>query len=325
MWAAMFPGQGSQFVGMGKTYYENFSLAKELFERASDTLHIDMKKLCFEGPESELTLTENTQPALLLTSTVMFRCLESETQFRPRYSAGHSLGEYSALVAAGVLELEAALLAVRTRGQAMQAACPVGQGAMAAVLGLSDEECEKLCVWTEATSGHAPLRAANYNSPGQIVISGNASAIEWLKSHYDPEKSGVGKKLKMIPLNVSAPFHSPLMKPAQDKMSEVLKQTHFAVPQFAIVQNTTAEPTENIETLREQLIQQVSAPVKWAQSVTKLKDLGVKNLIEFGPGKVLSGLVKKIDSASLTTFNMQDLNEFKDLELKLKAEKAGTS
>lgn len=318
MWGAIFSGQGSQHVGMGKFFYENFSTAKNLFEEASDTLKINFKTLCFEGPESDLTLTENTQPALLLVSTIMFRCLSENSNFKPNLGAGHSLGEYSALVASGVLSFSEALKAVRTRGLAMQSACPVGQGGMAAVLGLEDQDVIQICNWVESESGFTPLKAANFNSPGQVVISGNQKAIDWLKANYSPDKSGVGKRLKMIPLNVSAPFHSPMMKPAQEKMEQVLSSLHFATPKFQIVQNTTARETENIDVLRKELIEQVSAPVKWAQSVSRIKELGVKKLIEFGPGKVLTGLVKKIDSEYFTTFNIQSLDEFKALEEQVK-------
>lgn len=313
----MFPGQGSQSVGMGKVFYDNFKSTRLLFEEASDALNLDMKKLCFEGPESTLALTENTQPALLLVSTAAFRAFEENTSFRPSFSAGHSLGEYSALVAAEVLQFKDALVCVRTRGQAMQSACPIGEGGMAAVMGLENGDVEKVCSWAEQRSGFTPLSPANFNAPGQIVISGRLRAIEWLKNNYSPEASGVGKKLKLIPLNVSAPFHSPLMKPAQDRMDILLTNTAFSMPRFPIVQNTTALESDNVDTLRRELILQVSAPVKWAQSVSRLKTLGVTKLIEFGSGKVLAGLVKKIDSEAFQTFNLQTIEDFKSLEEKV--------
>lgn len=317
MWGAIFSGQGSQSVGMGKVFYDNFSLARHLFEEASDTLQINMKKLCFEGPENDLALTENTQPAILLVSTVMFRVLKENSKFKPQIGAGHSLGEYSALVANQVLKFSDALKTVRLRGQAMQSACPIGEGGMAAVLAMEDKDVEKLCQWVETSSGFLPLRPANYNSPGQIVISGSQKCIDWLKTNYDAEKSGVGKKLKMIPLNVSAPFHSPLMKPAQDKMQIVLKEIPFGIATFPIVQNTTALESSNIDVLRKELCAQVSAPVKWSQSVLRLKALNAKKLIEFGPGKVLTGLVKKIDSDFFETFNIQSLEDYKTIEAKV--------
>lgn len=317
MWGAVFSGQGSQFVGMGKVFYENFASSKHLFEEASDSIGVDLKKLCFDGPEDALTLTENTQPCLLLVSTAMFRAFKETTSFKPTHGAGHSLGEYSALVATETLRFSDAIKAVRLRGQAMQSACPVGEGGMAAVLSWEDTEVEKLCQWTEKSSGLAPLRPANFNSPGQVVISGNQKAIEWLKANYDPETSGLGKRLKMIPLNVSAPFHSPLMKPAQEKMESVLNELSFSKPVFPIVQNTTAQENSDPNQIRTQLCLQISAPVKWSQSVQRLKALGVNQLIEFGPGKVLTGLVKKIDSEFFETFNMQTLEDFKALEQKL--------
>ena len=311
MWGAIFPGQGSQNVGMGKFLIENFTTAKRLFEEASDTLHFQIGKLCFEGPESDLTLTENLQPALLLVSTATFVTFQEETGFQPSLGAGHSLGEYSALTSAGTLKFADALLAVRARGKAMQTACPQGEGAMAAVIGWEDEDVTQLCAWVESTSKLSPLRTANFNSPGQVVISGRASAVTWLKENYSPEISGFGKKLKMIPLNVSAPFHCPLMKPAEDTMKVLLTATHFEIPRFPIVQNTTAMPSENPDSIREELIKQVTGSVNWAQSIRKFKDLGVSHLIEFGPGKVLAGPAKKTDAEFFKTFNLQTMEDFK--------------
>jgi [acyl-carrier-protein] S-malonyltransferase len=189
---------------------------------------------------------------------------------------------------------------------------------MAAVLGLEDEDVTKLCRWAEKESGQAPLSPANFNSPGQVVISGKMSAIEWLKSNYSPEASGIGKKLKMIVLNVSAPFHSQLMKPAQDQMSVVLNKLNFESPKFPIIQNTTARETSNGSTIRTELISQISAPVKWAQSVTRMRELGVTSIIEFGPGKVLAGLIKKTDAEFAQTYNLQSMDEFKLLVEKVK-------
>lgn len=317
MWGAVFPGQGSQAVGMGKIFYENFPLARHLFEEASDTLNQDMKKLCFEGPDSDLALTENTQPALLLVSTVIFKVFKEAADFKPEAGAGHSLGEYSALVAAGVLQFNKALKAVRSRGQFMQSACPVGEGAMSAILGWENQDVEVLCAWVEQTSGITPLRPANYNAPGQVVISGSREAVEWLKTNYTPELSGISKRLKMIPLNVSAPFHCPLMLPAEERMKDILESLEFQAPSFPIVQNTTAQESSNTQILKKEIIRQISSPVKWTQSVERLKSLGVSKLIEFGPGKVLAGLVKKIDSEHFETFNIQSLEDFKEVERRI--------
>jgi [acyl-carrier-protein] S-malonyltransferase len=293
---------------MGKFLFDNFTETQHLFEEASDILSINFKKLCFDGPESELTLTENTQPALLLISTSYFRTLEKNSGFRPQFAAGHSLGEYSALVAAKVLAFKDAIQAVRTRGLAMQTACPVGEGGMAAVLGWDESDIETLCKWVEKSSGFEPLRPANFNSPGQIVISGSAKALEWLKQNSTAHPVE-GKRLKIIPLNVSAPFHSP-----QEKMESVLNDTQFNDPLFPIVQNTTAQETENTNVLRRELIAQVSAPVKWSQSVQRMKQLGVSQMVEVGHGKVLTGLVKKIDSEAFQTFNISNLEELKAFE-----------
>lgn len=309
--ASVFPGQGSQAVGMGRFLFDNFSSVQRLFEEASDTLHTNMKVLCFEGPESDLALTENTQPALLLVSTSYNTALRECLDFKPAFSAGHSLGEYSALVSAGVLKFSEALRAVRVRGQAMQSACPVGEGGMAAVLGWEDEAVEALCQWVEKTSGIEPLRPANFNSPGQIVISGKQKALEWLKANADKHPFE-GKRLKMIPLNVSAPFHSPLMRPAQERMENLLAELVFEAPAFPIVQNTTAQETSNPEVLRRELVAQVSAPVKWTQSVQKMKRLGVSRFIELGHGKVLAGLCKKIDP-SIEVQGFSNLEELKSL------------
>ncbi|HEX4925542.1 MAG TPA: ACP S-malonyltransferase [Bdellovibrionales bacterium] len=314
MWSALFPGQGSQHVGMGRFLFDNFSSAKHLFEEASDTLKLDFKKLCFDGPESDLTLTENTQPALLLVSVATYKVLTETTPLKFAFGAGHSLGEYSALVAAGTLNFGGALKAVRARGQAMQQAVPVGQGGMLAVLGLSDDEVIRVCQWAESESGLKPLEPANFNAPGQVVVSGSQALCTWLQTNFDPSRLFAEKKrAKLIPLNVSAPFHCSLMKPAQDKMEPVLNDLRFATPQFPVVQNVTAAEEKQPERLKKNLIAQISAPVKWVQSVTRMKALGVRTAVEVGPSKVLSGLVKKIDS-ELRTFNIQSLDELKALE-----------
>src|SRR4051812_39008913 len=223
MWGALFPGQGSQAVGMGRFLFDNFPIAKQLFEEASDTLKQDFKKLCFEGPDADLTLTENTQPALLLVSFATFRVAKETTGIKITAGAGHSVGEYAAVVAAGSVKFADALRAVRIRGQEMQKAVPVGQGAMCAVIGLSDDQTEKLCKWIENESGYRPVQAANYNAPGQVVISGHGKGIAWAQANspkdlFAPE----APKIRLIPLKVSAPFHCVLMKPAEEAMAIVL-------------------------------------------------------------------------------------------------------
>lgn len=321
MWAALFPGQGSQSVGMGHFLVENFKVARETFEEAADTLKIDFKKLCFEDPEKELQLTENTQPALLLVSTATFRVIESTLGIKIGAAAGHSVGEYAAVVTAGALRFNNALRAVRTRGQAMQAAVPVGQGGMVAVMGLSETQVVHLCHWSEKTSGLKPIEPANFNAPGQIVISGAQTVIDWMRANakadiFAPETP----RMKLIPLAVSAPFHCSLMKPAEEKMAEVLGEIEFKNAAWSIVQNVTAAPTKEAASLRTNLVKQVSGAVRWTQCMHELKSLGATQYIEFGSGKVLSGLAKKIDSESPTPFNINTLEDIKTLETALKAQ-----
>lgn len=314
-WAALFPGQGSQSVGMGRFLFDEFAVARQTFEEASDALKIDMKKLCFEGPESDLQLTENTQPALLLVSTATFRVIETQLGVEIAAGAGHSVGEYAAVVASGAVGFSDALRAVRVRGQAMQKAVPVGQGGMVAVMGLSEDQVVKLCRWTEETSGLKPIEPANFNAPGQVVISGSQQAIDWLKANAKPEIfAPETPRMKLIPLAVSAPFHCSLMKPAEEEMARVLGATKFSTARFPIVQNVTARETTDAETLRSNLVKQVSGAVKWTSCMTRLKELGVTRSIEFGAGKVLAGLAKKIDSTSEPPLNINGLEDIKTLE-----------
>lgn len=318
MWAALFPGQGSQSVGMGRFLFDNFPVARQVFEEASDTLRQDFKRLCFEGPESELQLTENTQPALLLVSTATYRVVQETTGVVISAGAGHSVGEYAAVVAAGSVSFADALKAVRIRGQAMQKAVPVGQGGMVAVMGLNEEQVIRLCQWSEQTSGLKPIEPANFNAPGQIVISGSQVLIEWMKTNakadiFAPETP----RMKLIPLSVSAPFHCSLMTSAEEEMRRVLSDTHFNDTQWPIVQNVTAQETQSGGVLRDNLIKQVSGAVRWTQCMSRLKALGSKKMIEFGSGKVLSGLAKKIDSEAPAPFNINSLEDLKALELSL--------
>ncbi len=324
MWAALFPGQGSQSVGMGRFLFDEFATAKQTFEEASDALKLNFKKLCFDGPESDLQLTENTQPALLLVSTVTFRVIKQILDVPIAAAAGHSVGEYAAVVAAGSLSFTDALRAVRSRGQAMQKAVPVGEGGMAAVMGLTEDQVLRICAWTEKQSGFTPIEAANFNAPGQVVLSGSQKAIDWLRANgkgealADAFKDQETPRLKLIPLSVSAPFHCSLMKPAEDEMRSVLQATSFADPHFPIVQNVTGLETREAGVIRENLIRQVSGAVRWTQCVARLKEMGVTKSIEFGAGKVLSGLAKKIDSNSPAPFNINALEDIKTLERALK-------
>ena len=323
MWAALFPGQGSQSVGMGRFLFDNFPVARHLFEEASDTLKLDFKKLCFEGPEADLQLTENTQPALLLVSTSTFRVIQEISDLKIGAAAGHSIGEYAAVVTADSVRFSDALRAVRTRGQAMQKAVPVGQGGMVAVMGLSDSQVEELCRWTTKTSGLGPIEPANFNSPGQVVVSGSQKALEWMRANAKADLFASGEapapRMKLIALSVSAPFHCSLMKPAEETMAQVLEATAFTSSAWPIVQNVTAQETKDGNTLRTNLIHQVSGAVRWTQCMQKLKGMGATGYIEFGSGKVLSGLAKKIDSSGPTPLNINSLDDIKLVEETVKS------
>lgn len=318
MWSALFPGQGSQHPGMGKFLFEQFKIAKETFEEGSDALSQDLKKLCFDGAESDLALTENTQPVLVLVSTVTYRVLTSEFGFAPKVGAGHSVGEYSAMVAAKALDLRSALQAVRVRGQAMQTAVPLGQGGMTAVMGLEPKQIDQLCAWAEKESGDSPVQAANINAPGQIVISGKKTVLDFIATQFKPELLGLsGVRVKFIPLKVSAPFHSRMMKPAEDKMAKILGDIQFQNAVFPIVQNVTAEPVTMAATLRQNLVTQISAPVRWIECVEKISAMGGTRAVEVGSGRVLSGLAKKI-KPDIVCLNVNSSEDLKTVEASLK-------
>lgn len=320
MFTVVFPGQGSQQPGMGKYFFENFKAARQVFEEASDAIKLDIKKLCFEGSDTELALTENTQPALVTVSTAVFKVLESEFGLKPVATAGHSVGEYASLVASKVISLSDAIKAVRLRGQAMQSAVPVGKGGMLAVLGLEDKQVAELCTWVLTESMEGPISPANFNSPGQVVISGSQKAIDWLKQNFKPEViSGNPKRAKLIPLQVSAPFHCQMMMPAEEKMKTFLSDIKFSNAQFPIIQNYNASPEIDAEKIKFNIIKQISAPVLWTQSVEKMKSLGFKEFIECGHGKVLAGLIKKIDAENLSVFSTQTQEDIKIIEDKIKA------
>lgn len=295
--AYIFPGQGSQAAGMGKDLYDHFPAARRVFEEADDALGFPISQMCFAGTAEELALTENTQPAILTVSVAAFRAMKAEGFHPPDYVAGHSLGEYSALVAAGALNFADAVRLVRMRGRFMQEAVPVGIGAMAAILGADLETVEKAC---EEAAENQICSAANINAPTQIVIAGHAEAVdrasELLKTR--------GAK-RAIKLNVSAPFHSALMQPAQDRLSVELEKTRFFDLTAPCVTNVEARANDEAERAKELLIRQVAAPVKWSQSVEYLKSCGVTKYVEIGAGKVLSGLVRQIDRET-TCFNVED-------------------
>jgi [acyl-carrier-protein] S-malonyltransferase len=285
--AFIFPGQGSQYVGMGKTLAENFPVARSIFDTADDALGFSLTRICFEGPAEVLQLTENMQPALLTMSVAAFRVLEQQG-VKPDYVAGHSLGEYSALVAAGSLEFADAVRLVRKRGQYMQEAVPVGVGAMAALLKLPEGKLDSIL--TEAAQGEV-VTAANLNSPDQIVISGHAGAVQ---RAMDLAKAAGARRA--ILLQVSAPFHCPLMKPAQERLAADLNATGFRDLSIPLVNNWKAELVSTGADARQGLYQQVPNPVLWTQVIQKLASLGVRRFVEAGAGGVLTGLLRNIDS-----------------------------
>jgi len=294
--AFVFPGQGSQKVGMGQDLASSFPESASAFTEADAALGFALSKLCFEGPEADLQLTANTQPAILTASVAALRALAGQG-FRPNYVAGHSLGEYSALVAAGTLSLADAVRTVRQRGQFMQEAVPVGQGAMAAILGLDLGLIDEACA--EAAQGEV-VSPANVNSPGQVVIAGHAGAV----ARASEACKAKGAK-RAVPLPVSAPFHCALMRPAQERLRPVLDSLTFADPAVPVVGNVDARPVNEGAACREGVFRQVSAPVRWQESVEWLASQGVTTFVEVGPGSVLSGLVKKIAKGA-TVLNVED-------------------
>ena len=295
--ATVFPGQGSQAPGMGKDLAEKFPVARQVFEEADDALGFAISRLCFEGPAEDLQLTENTQPAILTVSVAAFRAMKEAGIEAPAFVAGHSLGEYSALVAAGALSLSDAVRTVRARGQYMQEAVPVGTGAMAAVIGGEIGEIGRVC---EEASGDQVCSIANFNSPGQAVIAGNTEAVDRAIEML----SGVAKRV--IKLKVSAPFHCALMKPAQDRLAADLERLNFNEPAVPVVTNVDARPTTAPGELRDALVRQVSAPVRWLESMQWLIQQGVDTFIEAGPGKVLAGLMRQT-SRDVKMLNVEDV------------------
>ncbi|WP_404384945.1 ACP S-malonyltransferase [Caenispirillum salinarum] len=298
--ALVFPGQGSQAVGMGKDLAEAFQAAREVFEEVDEALSQNLSKLMFEGPESDLTLTENAQPALMAVSLAVVRVLEREGGMDlakvAAVVAGHSLGEYSALCAAGALEVGDTARLLKTRGQAMQKAVPVGEGAMAALLGLDIDDAR--AVAEEAAQGEV-VTAANDNAPGQVVVSGHKAAVE---RAIEIAKEKGAKKAVLLP--VSAPFHCPLMRPAADAMAQALANVDIRAPRVPLVPNVTTQPTTDPSAIRELLVEQVTGAVRWRESVLAMKGMGVEELVELGSGKVLTGLARRIDrSLSATAVN----------------------
>lgn len=288
MKAYVFPGQGAQFTGMGKNLYENSALAKELFDRADSQLGFSISKIMFEGSADELKQTKVTQPAVFLHSVILAQTLEN---FKPDMVAGHSLGEISALVANQTLSFEAGLNLVYKRALAMQKACEMNPSTMAAILGLEDAIVEQICAETEGV-----VVAANYNCPGQLVISGKIPAVE---TACEKLKAAGAKRALLLP--VGGAFHSPLMKPAEEELAEAIHQTEFKSPICPVYQNVTTTAVTNPDEIKENLIKQLTAPVKWTQSVENMVKDGATEFIEVGPGNTLQGLVKKISSEVTTS------------------------
>lgn len=283
---AMFPGQGSQYVGMGQKLLEAFPYAKSVFEEAEDACQLPLRRLCQEGPESELKLTANTQPCLLAVSVAYWRVLEKESGLRPTLFAGHSLGEYSALVAAGKLALSRAAYLVHQRGLAMQEAVPAGVGAMAAVMKIPSDQLEALCEKHSQAATGVRVEIANYNSDAQLVVAGHASAV---KSLCDELKQ---MQIRSVELPVSAPFHSSLMRPARERMQPLLEATTLKSNDAGIIANVTGELASDYGT--RYLIEQIDGPVRWIQTIETAQNLGVTRFVEVGPGKVLFGLVRRM-------------------------------
>jgi [acyl-carrier-protein] S-malonyltransferase len=295
--AFVFPGQGSQTVGMGKQLAEQYPEVMQYFIKADEKLSAELSKLIFEGPQEELTKTVNTQPALLTTSLAILEKFQ-KAAIKPDFVAGHSLGEYTALVAAGALTFEDGVFVVRKRGEFMEGAVPNGEGSMAAILGLDREPLSK--VTAEVSDSGFPVSLANLNCPGQIVISGSRKGVELASA----KAKEAGAK-RAIPLEVSGPFHSSLMKPAASELRQVLDGLDMKDASIPVIANVSANPMTTAEEIKENLIEQLYSPVLWEDSVVKMIDLGVDTFIEIGPGKVLSGLIKKINR-SVKTYSISD-------------------
>ncbi|HBA71407.1 MAG: [acyl-carrier-protein] S-malonyltransferase [Geobacteraceae bacterium GWC2_55_20] len=302
--AFIFPGQGSQYPGMGKEFAENFPVARQVFEEADDSLGFKLSTICFSGSDEELRLTANTQPAILTASIAALRVVQQETGLKADYLAGHSLGEYSALVCSGALNFCDAVRTVRARGTFMQEAVPVGTGSMAAILSVEQDVLEDIC--REAAEGEV-VAPANFNSPGQIVIAGAVAAVA---RAIEIAKARGYRKAMLLP--VSAPFHCALMKPAADRLSKVLDLVAANDMLLPVVANANAAPNQDKEMVKPLLVTQVCAPVLWDQSINAMVGLGCARFVEIGPGKVLSGLVKRI-TKEVTTANVEDLASLKSL------------
>ncbi len=304
MKAILFPGQGSQVVGMGSEFYNNFSRVKEIFKSADEKLNFKLSKIILEGPEDQLKLTQNTQPAILTVSYAIFKILKEEFNYNfenTKYFAGHSLGEYSALLCAGSLSFEDALYLLFERGKSMQEAVPVGKGGMLAVLGSENEEIED-CIKKIKSKGVCEI--ANDNAPGQIIVSGNIELIQELQNILKENK----KKSIMLP--VSAPFHCSLMNAAATNMKSKIENVNFTKPNYEIIANVTASPTNDPADIKKLLVEQIYSKVRWRESILYMANQNITEYLEIGPGKVLTGLVKRI----LPSANSSSINSIEDIK-----------
>ena len=304
MKAILFPGQGSQVVGMGSEFYNNFSSVKEIFNSADEKLKFKLSKIILEGPEDQLKLTQNTQPAILTVSYAIFKILKEEFNYNfenTKYFAGHSLGEYSALLCAGSLSFEDALYLLFERGKSMQEAVPVGKGGMLAVLGSENEEIED-CIKKIKSKGICEI--ANDNAPGQIIVSGNIELIQELQNILKENK----KKSIMLP--VSAPFHCSLMNAAATNMKSKIENVNFTKPNYEIIANVTASPTNDPAEMKKLLVEQIYSKVRWRESILYMSNQNITEYLEIGPGKVLTGLVKRI----LPSANSSSINSIEDIK-----------